>query len=351
MNQLHDRKHDSRLQLLSDGPATSVRGAGGEHDHFFPRSFLRRDQVEVALVCAANVLCTILVVSANKVVFDRYRFTYAATLTFVHFVVTGTGLALAAGTGCFVPMRLEWRKVARLALFGAGFVVLTNLSLQYNSVSFYQLFKHLNTVGVVAIEWLAYRKPLARPLWLPVALLLLGVVVNTANDFKFNWVGFAYANGGVLVTSYYQIWAGSLQREMKCNPLQLQLYTAPLSALCILPTLPLLDDYRRTSAASIEHFQPTPTALAMILLSGVVALFVNVSIFLTIGRTSALTYNVLGHAKTTTLLLFDFMFFGRPLDLRNTVGVAVALAGVVLYTHVKLASASEPSADRPKSNA
>lgn len=291
---------------------------------------------EVAGIMFFNFISSTGIVSANKYVFRTVGFTFATTLTLVHFIMTTMGLALFAKLGFFTVKRLEVRKAAALAAAGMGFVVFSNLSLQYNSVGFYQVMKHLTVAAVVVIEALVYKRVLPRPLWGSIACLCIGIAITGATDFELNMVGTVFACLNVVCTAMYQIWTGSLQRSLAANPLQLQMYIAPLSAVMMLPFVPLLDNYNPASPTSIWHFEMTRSAAAAIALTGVLAFCVNVSIFWVIGRTSAVTYNVLGHAKTSTLLMVDFLFFGRPVEWKNMTGLGIAITGVVSYTQTKL---------------
>jgi solute carrier family 35, member E3 len=290
---------------------------------------------EVAAVIAFNFVSSTGIVSANKLVFNA-GFTFATTLTLIHFVSTFVGLLLLARLGMYTPKRLDVRKAAKLALAGMGFVVFSNLSLQYNSVGFYQVMKHMTVVGVVVIEAMLFRKYLAREFWGAVACVCVGVTITGATDFKLNLIGTVYAALNILCTSFYQIWCGSLQKSLDANPLQLQLYIAPLSAIFIIPVVPLFDDWTPTSPTSIFQFGPSAPLVRNVLLTGVLALCVNISIFLLIGKTSAVTYNVAGNGKTAFLLAADFLFFGRPFLLSNVIGLATTLLGVVWYTRLKL---------------
>lgn len=80
---------------------------------------------------------------------------------------------------------------------------------------------------------------------------------------------------------------------------------------------------------------PSSGAIIAILISSILAFLVNLSIFLVIGATSPITYNVLGHFKLTVILLMGFLVFGAVLDIRNIVGIVVTVGGVVWYTHLK----------------
>lgn len=290
---------------------------------------------EVAAVVAFNFFSSTGIVSANKLVFDG-GFSFATTLTLFHFLSTFVGLLLLARFRVFQPKRLDLRKATKLAMAGMGFVVFSNLSLQHNSVGFYQVMKHMTVVGVVIIEALMFRKFLPRMFWGAITCVCVGICITGATDFKLNLVGTIYAICNILCTSFYQIWCSSLQKSLEANPLQLQLYIAPLSAILILPIVPIFDNWVPASETSIFHVHLSETLVRNILLTGVLALCVNISIFLLIGKTSAVTYNIAGNGKTAFLLAMDFIYFGKPFLLSNVIGLATTLFGVVWYTRLKL---------------
>jgi solute carrier family 35, member E3 len=292
---------------------------------------------DVAAVIAFNFFSSTGIVSANKLVFNK-GFGFATTLTFIHFVCTFLGLLLLARLGLFVPKRLDIRKASNLALAGMGFVVFSNLSLQYNSIGFYQVMKHMTVVGVIIIEAVAFGKYLPRVFYGAIVCMCIGVCVTGATDFKLNLTGTVYALLNILCTSFYQIWCGSLQKSLGANPLQLQLYIAPLSAIFIIPVVPLLDNWRPSSPDSIFSFAFNVPVLQSIAFTGLLALCVNISIFLLIGKTSAVTYNVVGNAKTAFLLAADFLIFGRPFLISNFAGLVITFTGVVWYTQLKLST-------------
>eukprot|EP00188_Purpureofilum_apyrenoidigerum_P006137 Plantae.Rhodophyta-Purpureofilum_apyrenoidigerum.ctg9014.p1 GENE.Plantae.Rhodophyta-Purpureofilum_apyrenoidigerum.ctg9014~~Plantae.Rhodophyta-Purpureofilum_apyrenoidigerum.ctg9014.p1 ORF type:complete len:344 (+),score=66.49 Plantae.Rhodophyta-Purpureofilum_apyrenoidigerum.ctg9014:198-1229(+) len=283
------------------------------------------------------------IVTANKIVMDESRlgFNYATTVTFIHFVFTTMCLLMCAKLGVFTPKQLDFKKAAKLSFVNMGFVVCSNLSLQYNSVGFYQVMKHMTVAAVVAIEALVYKKFLDRALWAPLGLVILGVTLTGATDFKLNLTGTMFATANILCTSFYQIWCGTLQKSLDADPLQLQLYTAPISALFVMPFMPILDNYSFTSEKSILRFPMTSKIAMWILLTAVLAFAVNISIFMVIGKTSAVTYNVLGHFKTCTLLAMDYLAFGRKFEIKNFSGLVITLTGVVSYSQVKMRKANQ----------
>jgi hypothetical protein len=113
--------------------------------------------------------------------------------------------------------------------------------------------------------------------------------------------------------------------------MQLLSYQAPLSALLLVGFVPLFDNYKEILA-----FKMTTLAAVAISVSALLAFFVNISTFMIIGKMSAITYNVAGHAKLCFVLAAGYLFFDNKFNMTNMVGVSVAVSGVVLYSVLKM---------------
>eukprot|EP00179_Madagascaria_erythrocladioides_P027166 CAMPEP_0198336284 /NCGR_PEP_ID=MMETSP1450-20131203/20892_1 /TAXON_ID=753684 ORGANISM="Madagascaria erythrocladiodes, Strain CCMP3234" /NCGR_SAMPLE_ID=MMETSP1450 /ASSEMBLY_ACC=CAM_ASM_001115 /LENGTH=347 /DNA_ID=CAMNT_0044041007 /DNA_START=69 /DNA_END=1112 /DNA_ORIENTATION=- len=276
------------------------------------------------------------IVLANKYVFQTLGFAFGTTLTWVHSVMTFVCLNVVFLLGGFTPKRLPLFDTTKLAAGSMGFIVLTNLSLQHNSIGFYQMAKVMTTPTVVVIEALLYKKYLENNLKVALIPVCIGVLLTTATDYSLNVIGTVFAVSGIIVTSFYQIWAGSLQKSLNCDALQLQYYTSAIQAVIILPFLPLLDNWRFSSNDSVWNYDFTLYNSLAILGTGCIAFLVNISIFLIIGKSSPVTYNIVGHAKTCFILLMDFVLFGRPVEIKGVSGILCALTGIFWYTHLKL---------------
>ena len=79
----------------------------------------------------------------------------------------------------------------------------------------------------------------------------------------------------------------------------------------------------------------TRDAVCIILVSACLGLLVSMSTFLVIGSTSALTYNIVGHAKTVVILMVGVLYFGDSWNGVKASGILLALAGVAWYSHTK----------------
>ena len=113
--------------------------------------------------------------------------------------------------------------------------------------------------------------------------------------------------------------------------MQLLSYQAPLSALLLVGFVPIFDNYTQ-----IVAYKMTFLAGSAIAASACLAFLVNMSTFMIIGKMSAITYNVAGHAKLCFVLAMGYLLFDNKFSWLNMIGVSVAIAGVVAYSVIKL---------------
>eukprot|EP01102_Stenamoeba_stenopodia_P000582 TRINITY_DN1056_c0_g2_i1.p1 TRINITY_DN1056_c0_g2~~TRINITY_DN1056_c0_g2_i1.p1 ORF type:complete len:332 (-),score=33.88 TRINITY_DN1056_c0_g2_i1:76-1071(-) len=296
---------------------------------------------DVIFVIILNISSSIFIVFANKLLFLIPGFSFVITLTCVHFLVTSIGMFVCSQIGMFQPKKLQLMKVFDLSVLNCGFVVITNLSLRYNSVGFYQVVKVMTTPTILIIEYFWWNTVLPLKILLTLIPICFGVALTSLTDFQLNFVGSVWAILGVIVTSIYQIRTGKLQKELECNSMQLLYYQAPVSALCLAFIAPFFEDLSFSSSASVWRFFMEYQSLGYILGSGAISFFVNLSIFLLIGKTSPVTYNVVGHFKFSCVLLGGYLLFEQPVAFWNLVGVFVTITGIILYTHFKLQQSSQ----------
>lgn len=100
--------------------------------------------------------------------------------------------------------------------------------------------------------------------------------------------------------------------------------------MCLLiPFVPFFD--------TIPNLSAVPTDLLWsVCASGIMASMYNLSQFLIIGRTSALTFNIVSHLKTILILSIGWYSEGKILSPREWLGVLLALGGGWVYSHLAL---------------
>ncbi|XP_077211063.1 UDP-rhamnose/UDP-galactose transporter 2-like [Tasmannia lanceolata] len=281
---------------------------------------------------AMNVVSSVGIIMANKQLMspNGYDFRFATTLTGFHFAVTALVGFISNATGYsaskHVPLwELLWFSiVANMSITGM------NLSLMLNSVGFYQISK-LSMIPVVCImEWILHGKQYSREVKIAVVVVVIGVGVCTVTDVKVNAKGFLCACVAVLSTSLQQISIGSLQKKYSIGSFELLSKTAPIQALSLLLFGPFIDYY--LNGQFISNYKLSSAATVFILLSCSLAVFCNVSQYLCIGRFSAVSFQVLGHMKTVCVLTLGWLLFDSELTLKNILGMATAVLGMVIYS-------------------
>lgn len=287
----------------------------------------------VSFTIAANIVCSISIVLINKWLYTEYGFPNIS-LTCIHFVMTSLGLLICRKLNLFQPKSVPILKMLPLALTFCGFVVFTNLSLETNSVGTYQIMKTMTTPCIMAIQTAYYDKTFSTKVKLTVIPITLGVTLNSIYDVKFNLLGMCFATIGVLVTSLYQVWVAEKQHEFQMNSMQLLYYQAPLSAAVLIVVIPFIEAPIFSFHGALGSY---PTNVVMlVLLSGAIALSVNLTIYWIIGNTSPVTYNMAGHLKFCVTVLLGVIVFHDPLSFLQVLGIATTLSGVIAYTHFKM---------------
>ncbi|XP_059968490.1 solute carrier family 35 member E3 isoform X5 [Mesoplodon densirostris] len=254
-----------------------------------------RGRGRIAAGLLLNLLVSICIVFLNKWIYVHYGFPNMS-LTLVHFVVTWLGLYVCQKLDMFAPKSLPPSKLLLLALSFCGFVVFTNLSLQNNTIGTYQLAKAMTTPVIIVIQTFCYKKTFSTKI-------------------------------------QFTLWVGAKQHELQVNSMQLLYYQAPMSSAMLLVAVPFFEPV----FAEGGMFGPwSVSALLMVLLSGVIAFMVNLSIYWIIGNTSPVTYNMFGHFKFCITLFGGYVLFQDPLSINQGLGMLCTLFGILAYTHIKL---------------
>lgn len=290
-----------------------------------------------------NLSSVVTIVVANKVVMTTYKFSFPVCLTWFHSIVTALGMYAMAAGSMFQVKRVPWSKSAPVACAYVGFVIFNNLSIQINTVGFYQISKIMITPVVVIVEYFAYGKTVSRQKLMAIALLMFGITVATVSDTQVssNPMGIVVATAAVLASSLYQVWTGSKQKELGVNGNQLLHQVAPTAVGLLAVLIPIIEPvgFSSPKPGTILGYNFSSSAVAWILFSSCLGLVVTLTTYLFIGVTSALTYNVVGHMKTVFIVTSGVIFFGDVVSTKKMIGLVCAMTGIVWYTSQGVTSA------------
>ncbi|XP_027094748.1 UDP-rhamnose/UDP-galactose transporter 6 [Coffea arabica] len=277
-----------------------------------------------------NVVTSVGIIIVNKALMATYGFSFATTLTGMHFATTTLMTAVLRWLGYIQSSHLPFPELLKFVLFANFSIVGMNVSLMWNSVGFYQIAK-LSMIPVSCLLEVVFDKiRYSRDTKLSIALVLLGVGVCTVTDVSVNTKGFVAAFIAVWSTSLQQYYVHFLQRKYSLGSFNLLGHTAPAQAASLLLVGPFLD-YWLTNKR-IDAFNFNVPSLVFIVLSCTIAVGTNLSQFICIGRFTAVSFQVLGHMKTILVLILGFLFFGKEgLNLHVVIGMIIAVVGMVWY--------------------
>ena len=253
-------------------------------------------------------------------------FHFPMTLSFFHFVFTIIWYQMLAMGGAYTQPaadqgmpQSEKFKVAAAGFASIGFM---NLSLNSNSVGFYQITKLTIIPVTLAINAVAYGVHAPTKIKLALLILLAGVGVATVTDVQLRPIGLIYGALAVATTAVFQIWQGTKQKEFAVSATQLQAGIAPWQSFQALAVSIATECYRYTpepggSCDTATSFfesafggnERSQRTLWIVLATCFLALAVNLCSFGLIGKTSAITFQVVGHAKTCLVLIGGYVLF------------------------------------------
>ncbi|KAE8712683.1 hypothetical protein F3Y22_tig00110236pilonHSYRG00032 [Hibiscus syriacus] len=298
-----------------------------------------------------SVVSSVSIVICNKALITTLAFTFATTLTSWHLLVTFCSLHVALWMKLFEHKPFDARAVMGFGILNGISIGLLNLSLGFNSVGFYQMTKLAIIPCTVLLETLFFRKKFSRNIQLSLGILLLGVGIATVTDLQLNFLGSILSLLAIVTTCIAQIMTNTIQKKFKVSSTQLLYQSCPYQALTLFIIGPFLDGLLTNQ--NVFAFKYTPQVLFFIVLSCMISVSVNFSTFMVIGKTSPVTYQVLGHLKTCLVLAFGYILLRDPFSWRNILGILIAVVGMVLYSYCSVLEnqqqkASEVSVQLPQ---
>ncbi|KAL3464322.1 hypothetical protein BJX64DRAFT_254710 [Aspergillus heterothallicus] len=279
-----------------------------------------------------NVVSTVGIVFTNKAIMSDPSFrSRQVSLAAYHFCITGATLWIASLRffGVFTPKYVSFFQMAPIAVAMAIQVVLQNLSLAHSSVMFHQLARLLLTPNVALLNYVLYRIKTPRAAIIPLLLLCSGVAVVTYYDSLPNAekgsttspLGVMFALTAVCASSIYTVWIGFYHKRFELSSMQLLMNQAPISAGILLCSIPLAE-----TAPSIST---VPSNIwSLVLLSGVLACFVNLSQFYIVDAAGAVSGAVIGQLKTCIIVGLGWAWSNRSIPRESVFGIVVALVGM-----------------------
>ncbi|EOA30970.1 hypothetical protein CARUB_v10014116mg [Capsella rubella] len=222
---------------------------------------------------------------------------------------------------------------------------LGNTAYLYISVAFAQMLKAIMPVAVFILGVAAGLEMMSCRMLLIMSIISFGVLVASYGELNINWIGVVYQMGGVVGEALRLIFMELLvkRKGIKLNPISLMYYVSPCSAICLFVPWIFLEKSKMEGNGTWNfHF-------VVLTLNSLCTFALNLSVFLVISHTSALTIRVAGVVKDWVVVLVSALLFAdTKLTVINLFGYAIAIAGVAAYNNHKLKKeASKVTSETP----
>ncbi|KAK4382327.1 UDP-rhamnose/UDP-galactose transporter 6 [Sesamum angolense] len=170
-------------------------------------SSLSKDDHKRAVDAAAwlfNIITSVGIIIVNKALMATYGFTFATTLTGLHFSVTTLITLVLKSLGYVQSSHLPVADILKFVFFANLSVVGMNVSLMWNSVGFYQIAK-LSMIPVACLLEVVFDQiKYSRDTKLSILVVLLGVAICTVTDVSVSAKGF--------IAALLAVWSTTLQQ-------------------------------------------------------------------------------------------------------------------------------------------
>lgn len=195
-----------------------------------------------AALLSANFVAAILCISLNRETFKSFPF--PAALTTLHYAVAAIAIEFVHVAGGFEkrPVPLTQRhNFYLLVCCWSACNALSNVSLDRNSVGFYQLVKILVTPSLVAFDFVVYGRRTTLLQGVALVLACLGVGVASVDDVQVNAYGALIACSAVITAAAQKVLNMHVQQVGGLSALQVLSNALPAMTLLSLAYVPLLD--------------------------------------------------------------------------------------------------------------
>lgn len=228
-----------------------------------------------------------------------------------------------------VPMttRTYIRAIVPIGVMFSMTLICGNLAYLTLSVSFIQMLKATTAVAVLLATWAFGIAPPNMKVLGNVGIIVLGVVIASFGEIKFEFWGFVFQIGGIVTEALRLVMVQRLlsSGDFKMDPLVSLYYYAPACAVTNAIFTFFIEGPRLTMN---DIYALGPMVL---LANALVAFFLNVSSVLLIGQTSAVVLTMSGILKDILLVFASMLIFHDPVTGQQFFGYSLALVGLVYY--------------------
>ncbi|KAI8569095.1 hypothetical protein RHMOL_Rhmol02G0252300 [Rhododendron molle] len=328
-----------------------------------------------AYAAISYMSCAVLLVLFNKAALSSYSFPSANVITLLQMICScaflfalrrwklisfggGESLSISDKSTTFVPLKTLIHTLP-LAVTYLLYMLATMESVRGVNVPMYTTLRRTTVVFAMVVEAVLagqkYTSSVVGRLWLKdfflnltskdshrtsrqgdisVALIVLGAFIAGARDLSFDSYGYAVVFLANITTAIYLATIARIGKSSGLNSFGLMWCNGIICGPFLLFWTFIRGDLELTLNFPYLF---SPGFLVVLLLSCILAFFLNYSIFLNTTLNSALTQTICGNLKDLFTIGLGWMLFGGlPFDFLNVLGQLLGFIGSGLYAYYKL---------------
>lgn len=284
------------------------------------------------------------VIMYNKWILAKayFGFSFPITLTMIHMAFSGFVATLLVHVFKVVqPVKMTtsvyFTCVVPISAFFAASLWFGNAAYLYLSVAFIQMLKSLMPVATFILGVLCLTDKPRFDIFANMIWISGGVCLASYGEVHLNLLGTAFQLTGICCEALRLVLTQVLlqKKGLSLNPITSLYYIAPCSLLFL--SIPWFIIERPAMLMT-----PVPFNFLVFFTNALCALALNLSTFLVIGRTGAVTVRVASIVKDWLLIgLSTLIFPDAYLSLITVGGYSLALGGVVMYNYIKIKEARQ----------
>ncbi|EFJ44764.1 hypothetical protein VOLCADRAFT_82602 [Volvox carteri f. nagariensis] len=282
------------------------------------------------------IFLSALVIMVNKYVLTYADFPFPIALTLTHMAFCSALAFLIIKAGFVDTVHMDsttyLKNVIPIAALFSGTLWLGNAAYLYLSVAFIQMLKATMPVTVFLVGVLLGTEKYSVLYALNMVVVAVGVATASYGELNFDLIGVIFQSGSIITESFRLCLIQLLlqARGIKLNPVTTLYYIAPACFVFLCFPFTFIE------LPKMLHSDGWRLPGGWLLLSAVSAFALNMSVFLLIGRSSALTMNIAGVIKDWLLIALSVMLYKSPVGALQLCGYGVAFLGVCWYNYQKL---------------
>lgn len=294
--------------------------------------------------------CAVLLILFNKAALSSYGFPCANVITLFQMISSCTflyalrrwkmisfanneSLTLSDSNTSLVPLKTL---IHTLPLAGTYllYMLVTVESIRGVNVPMYTTLRRTTVVFTMIVEFLLAGQKYTSSIVGSVGLIVIGAFVAGARDFSFDFYGYAVVFLANISTAIYLATIARIGKSSGLNSFGLIWCNGIICGPILLVWTFLHGDLKSTM--NFPHLF-SPGFLAVLILSCMLAFFLNYTIFLNTTLNSAVTQTICGNLKDLFTIGLGWMLFGGlPFDILNVIGQLLGFVGSGLYAYYKL---------------